>query len=346
MTLHVSQPGSPDQEVFVQHGLTIGRAESNPVCIPDADVDPIHARLRRDAQGGFEVVAETPTARLREGNGGTETERVRLTEGAEFHVGPATLTCCKLASRPSVVVTANPWEVRCPRCHGSLVEAPGDARRCPDCELPVQYFASGDGAEHEGMRFRGWLPRRIGPYKTRAFAGQGGMGVVLRGIHEETDLPAAIKLPLIPAGQEGEWLRRFRSEVGTLRKLKHPNIIRLQDAGCDQHLVWLATDWVEGESLANVIDHVRRNGKRLSIEYICDVLQQVLKGLEHLHGKPIVHRDLKPANILLAHDGLVKLTDFGLARSPDGSPVTAVTRTGSVAGTHGYMAPEQPRAAR
>ncbi|MEX2389765.1 MAG: FHA domain-containing serine/threonine-protein kinase [Phycisphaeraceae bacterium] len=342
LTLHVILADSPEQELFVQHGLTIGRGESNAVCIPDAEVDPIHARIRRDAHGGFEIIADTPTAKLKvdSEDGDTETDRLALTDGVQFHIGSATFTCRKLASRPSVVVTANPWEVRCPRCHGSLVEAPGDARRCPDCELPVQYFTA--GAKVGGQQsFRGWLPRQVGPYKVRAFVGQGGMGVVLRGIHEETDLPAAIKLPLIPPGQEEEWLRRFEGEVGTLEKLKHPNIVRLQDAGCDQHMAWLATDWVEGESLANVIEHARRQGQTLSIDRISDVLSQVLKGLEYLHGKQIIHRDLKPGNILIARDGLAKLADFGLARAVDGSPVTAVTRTGSVVGTHRYMAPEQ-----
>jgi serine/threonine-protein kinase len=339
MTLHVRQPDGSDQEVFVQHGLTIGRAESNPVCVPDPGIDPIHARILRQNEGGFEVVAETTAATIHDLNAGQETGRLELTADAQFQIGQAHFTCQQIAGRSSVVVTDNPWAVRCPRCHASLAEASTDLTHCPGCELPLQFFASSSNAE--GGRFRGWIPRKVGPYRIRGFVGQGGMGVVLKGLHTETDLPAAIKIPTVASDTDDEWLRRFESEARTLRELRHPNIVRLQETGRDQHLAWLATDWVEGHSLTPLVKRIKEAGMGPSLERIRDVLSQVLGGLAYLHKQGIVHRDLKPGNILIGRDGLVKLADFGLARDGAGAAATGVTRTGTVAGTQGYIAPEQ-----
>ena len=339
LILAVQLPDQPEQEVFLQHGLTIGRAESNPVCVPEEGVEPIHARVLRAEDGRFSVVPEAGTCELYDAAGNPSAQRLELADGVTFSVGAATFTCREIRSRPSFVVTSNPWEVRCPRCHGSLAEAPATTARCPSCELPIKYFAMGG----KGPEFRGWLPLRVGPYRIRSFVGQGGMGLVLKGIHAQTEMPAAIKIPLVPAdGEPEKWMQRFEHEVATLRQLRHPNVLYLQEAGNDRHMAWLATDWIDGHSLASPIERARERGENLPLHEVQSVLEQVLSGLRYLHAQGVVHRDLKPANILIARDGLVKLSDFGIARGADApAGMTVTTQTGTVPGTQGYMAPEQ-----
>ena len=105
------------------------------------------------------------------------------------------------------------------------------------------------------------------------------------------------------------------AEIDTLKTLKHPNVVRLQNHGHDDKLLWLAMDWIDGQSLSQVAAKLRGEGKDVPIEDIKTTILQVVAGLEYLHGKQIVHRDLKPSNVLIAQDGLVKLVDFGIARS-------------------------------
>jgi serine/threonine protein kinase len=127
-----------------------------------------------------------------------------------------------------------------------------------------------------------------------------------------------------------------------LRSLDHPHIVRLQDAGRDRQLIWLAMDWIGGRTLAAVIEEIRQRRGQLGIRWIRDQLVQVLQGLDYLHNAGIVHRDLKPGNILIDISGKVYLTDMGLAKVVDGATVgTELTRTGSVMGSWHYMAPEQ-----
>ncbi|MDP6207815.1 MAG: serine/threonine-protein kinase, partial [Roseibacillus sp.] len=174
----------------------------------------------------------------------------------------------------------------------------------------------------------------MGPYEIRKFVAKGGMGVVLRGIHEENDQLAAIKLPHPELVKDERWARRFEGEIKTLERLVHPNLVRLQASGREESLMWLAMDWVEGESLSGKI------GRGLGVEEVRSLMEQAVRGLGLLHGKGIMHRDLKPSNLLVGADGLVKLADFGLAKTVEGEE-SMLTRTGTLAGTGPYMAPEQ-----
>ncbi|HAU39068.1 MAG TPA: hypothetical protein DCX07_15315 [Phycisphaerales bacterium] len=190
-----------------------------------------------------------------------------------------------------------------------------------------------------GAGFEGWLPRKVGPYTIHAFVAEGGMGIVLRGLDEGKDMPAAIKLLKSDAG--GGWIERFQRESRTLQSLVHPNLIRLRDCGREGCLDWMATDWVDGVSLERLATQARSKGRPISLDGIRNLLRQVVAALDYLHGRGIVHRDLKPSNVLVARDGLAKLADLGIAKSRGVPGVTAVTMTGAAAGTAGYMSPEQ-----
>jgi len=167
------------------------------------------------------------------------------------------------------------------------------------------------------------------------------MGIVLQGLHEETAHLAAVKLPTPDLNRNEQWLRRFEKEVQTLKKLVHPNLVRLQDAGKAGNLQWLAMDWVEGSTVAQKLSAYKKDNQPMPLPEIKMILNQVVEGLKYLHSKKVVHRDLKPANLLMGQDEGVKVADFGLAKQVEGDRSTFMTQTGTLAGTMYYMAPEQ-----
>ena len=345
LILRVEQPGENGvrcDEYYLQHGMTLGRDHSNVVVIDHPDVERIHARVTRQADGTLQLEC-LPNCNIVPSVTHQPTPQLALNEDTSFQVGPATITCQRRQSRPTVVVIDNPWKVRCPRCHASFVDLPSGDRTCPSCQLEVVYFNTTAQDKPASVGFEGWLPRRVGPYVVRAYAGMGGMGIVVRAIKTEEDLPAAVKLLRSEAQSDPSWKSRFLREIQTLKKVAHRNVVCLQDYGEDQHLLWMAMDWVEGGTLSSAIAHLRSKNTLLSPGEVADWMLQIVAGLEHLHSLGIIHRDLKPQNILrTTRDGLVKIADVGLAKDCRATTaVTQMTQTGVVAGTVGYMSPEQ-----
>jgi serine/threonine-protein kinase len=150
---------------------------------------------------------------------------------------------------------------------------------------------------------------------------------------DETGQPAAIKV-LSPslAGEPG-FRSRFEAEIESLRKLLHPNIVRLYGFGEQDGLLFFAMELVEGSSLEKEL----QNGRRFDWREVAEIALQICRALRHAHDHGVIHRDIKPANLLLAEDGVVKLTDFGIARLFG----HRLTGAGGVIGTAEYMAPEQ-----
>jgi len=343
LTLEVRQSGVADQEVFLQHGLSLGRNPSNTLCVNHPDVERIHAQVHRQTDGTMLLECASSTAQITLPDGKQARELV-LKPGTTFKMGPATIRCLKRQTKPAVVVTDNPWQVRCPRCHEVVAELSHDARKCPSCKTELFYFREKSAKDQpEDAGFQGWLPRIIGPYHVRAFVAQGGMGIVLRGLHKDNDMPAAVKLLKGDPDHDPVWKARFEAEISTLTSLKHPNVVRLQAHGRDEKLLWLAMDWIDGVPLASWIAKSRGEQALLPIEQIRSAMSQVVSGLQYLHTRQIIHRGLKPSNILVAQDDSVKMVDFGIARAPSGNTAVAtrLTQTGMVTGTETYMAPEQ-----
>ncbi len=340
LTLQVRQPGTAEQEVFLQHGLSLGRNASNSLCIDNPEVERIHAQVLRQADGSMLLECASSTARVVMADG-TKVSQLPLKPGTTFKIGPATIRCLKRETKTSVVVTDNPWQVRCPRCHEVLANLSHKASKCPGCKAELFYFKQEVPAGSTG--FEGWLPRQIGPYSIRAFVAQGGMGLVLRGLHKDNDMPAAVKLLRGDADQDPSWKARFEAEIGTLTSLKHPNVVRLQAHGRDEKLLWLAMDWIDGLPMTSWISKMRGGQAPLPLEQLRSAMSQIVTGLKYLHSQQIIHRDLKPGNILIAQDDLVKMVDFGIARTSTGDTMAAtrLTQTGMVTGTESYMAPEQ-----
>lgn len=175
----------------------------------------------------------------------------------------------------------------------------------------------------------------FGPYRVVAPLGKGGMGAVYKVYEPGLDRHVALKILPAEFLHEETFAARFAREVKVVARLEHPSIVPIYGAGIEDGLPWMAMRLLPGGTLSSLLE----NG-RLTTPRIVAILRGVASGLAYAHAQRIVHRDLKPQNVLLDDSGQVYLADFGLARILEGS-TTALTRTGMVAGTPQYMAPEQ-----
>jgi serine/threonine-protein kinase len=178
--------------------------------------------------------------------------------------------------------------------------------------------------------------RRIGPFIIGRQLGAGGMGVVYRATYTETGRDVALKV--LPPGLIGDdkIRARFEREIGILKKLSHPNIVRYFGGGTHEGQRWYAMELIDGGAVSQLL---KRRG-RLTPEQTIEAGRQICAALEHSHNAGIIHRDLKPGNLFITSKGRIKLGDFGIARDTEASPLTAVGKT---VGTYAYMAPEQIR---
>ncbi len=175
---------------------------------------------------------------------------------------------------------------------------------------------------------------RLGPYRLLRELGRGGMGKVFAAVHVETGEPAAIKLLSASYSAEEGFRSRFAGEIETLRKLNHPNIVRLFGFGQQDDMLYYAMELVDGRSLEQEL----RAGRVFSWREATDIALDVCHALRHAHNRGVIHRDIKPGNLLLASDGHVKLADFGIARL---FGYARLTHTGGIVGTAEFMSPEQ-----
>jgi serine/threonine protein kinase len=175
-------------------------------------------------------------------------------------------------------------------------------------------------------------PQLIGPYRLRGRLGAGGMGQVFLGL-SAGGRPVAVKVVRPHLATDPEFRERFRREIAVARKVSGVYTSPVIDADVDGPLPWLATAYVEGPSLA---DAVSEHGP-LPPRSVLALAAGLAEGLGAIHAAGVVHRDLKPANVLLAEDG-PRIIDFGISRAAEAS---ALTSTGLVVGSPGFMSPEQ-----
>jgi serine/threonine-protein kinase len=152
----------------------------------------------------------------------------------------------------------------------------------------------------------------------------------------ELDRPVALKRLAENLARDEELRRRFVREARLAARLAHPNVVRVFDVGEDDGRPFIAMEYVDGETLAEL---VARRGPLPAAE-AATLAMQICAGLAAAHAAGLVHRDVKPQNLLLGSDGVLKLGDFGIAVGAEG---TRLTLAGTVLGTAGYLAPEQAR---
>ena len=177
-------------------------------------------------------------------------------------------------------------------------------------------------------------PSQIGPYLIEKKIGAGGMGTVYLGHHEETEQRAAVKVLPASLAREDGFVIRFTREIDSLKQLKNPHVVELYESGIEGDLYYYAMEYVEGQTLADLLKEKRRLPWKDAIA----IAVQVCTALKAAHNAGIIHRDLKPSNLLIAPDGFVKLMDFGVAQVFAASKLTA---TGGIIGTAEFMSPEQ-----
>jgi serine/threonine-protein kinase len=165
--------------------------------------------------------------------------------------------------------------------------------------------------------------------------GEGGMATVYRAVDTKLGRTVAIKALHSEYARDTPFLQRFKQEAEFAASLgAHPNIVDIYDVEPDGDTPYMVMAYVEGKTLKDLI----REKRRFSVPEAFAIGQQVASALDFAHKRGLVHRDVKPQNILVAPDGVAKVTDFGIARS---ITTTQLTRTGMVIGTVHYFSPEQ-----
>jgi eukaryotic-like serine/threonine-protein kinase len=189
----------------------------------------------------------------------------------------------------------------------------------------------------------------LGHYEIIEQIGEGGMGEVYLAKDTRLERKTAIKILPGSLAQDGERMQRFVREAKSASALNHPNIITIYEIGEADQTRFIATEYIEGETLRE-----RLKGSPLETGSALEIAIQVASALGAAHRAGIVHRDVKPENVMIRPDGLVKLLDFGIAKltekrnetDPDSEAATAIkaqTIPGMIIGTVAYMSPEQAR---
>lgn len=180
------------------------------------------------------------------------------------------------------------------------------------------------------------IGRTVGNYKIIETLGEGGVGMVYKGVDTMLDREVAIKVLRPGLASQTAIVERFRSEAVTLAKLNHPNIATLYSLQRQSNDLFMILEFINGETLDRLL---HRRG-RLPVEEALPIFCQALEGISYAHDRGVVHRDIKPGNMILTEDSVLKVLDFGIARL---FGTSRMTRQGNVIGTLEYMSPEQVR---
>ena len=184
-----------------------------------------------------------------------------------------------------------------------------------------------------------YVGREFGTYKIEEAIGAGGMGEVYLAHDEKLKRKVALKILPAEFMADAERIRRFEREARMISALNHPYIVTIYDVGSADGVNYIATEFVEGETVRELIN------RGLGLKQTLSIISQTCEALEAAHKAGIIHRDIKPENIMLRPDGFVKVLDFGLAKLNESAEIhqslTNYTMKGVIIGTPAYMSPEQ-----
>jgi serine/threonine protein kinase len=176
--------------------------------------------------------------------------------------------------------------------------------------------------------------RLSGRYRLEARIAAGGMSTVYKAVDETLERTVAVKLMNREVASDSDQLERFHREARAVAQLSHPHVVGVIDAGEDDGRPYIVFEYVEGETLKDLI---RREGQLPVPEAVAYAIE-IARALGAAHARHIIHRDVKPQNVLIDHEGSAKVTDFGIARTLEEDGLTA---DGRVLGTTDYVSPEQ-----
>ena len=177
---------------------------------------------------------------------------------------------------------------------------------------------------------------KYGRYEILKEVGKGAMGMVYQAHDPSIDRLVAIKVLRQDRMSSEGFVERFLKEAKAIGRLAHPNIVAVYDVGEDQEAIYIAMEFIEGESL----DTFQTPDRRLSVSAIIGMGIQVAEALHYANERGVTHRDIKPSNIIVEPGGRIKITDFGIAHIEDFSGMIK-TQAGEILGTPAYMSPEQ-----
>jgi len=179
------------------------------------------------------------------------------------------------------------------------------------------------------------IGQTMGEFRILRLLGAGGMGRVYLAEQAALEREVAIKVLPQQLMQEQSTVDRFEREAKLAAKLTHPNIAQVYTIGSQQGVHFVAIEHISGGD----VNAIMKAKKRIPVDEAAEIIRQSLQGLASAHSSGIVHRDIKPQNLMLSGDGIVKITDFGLARAVAAD--SSLTASGTVLGTPLYMSPEQ-----
>ena len=174
-------------------------------------------------------------------------------------------------------------------------------------------------------------------YEIQQRIGRGGMADVFLARDLLLDRPVAVKVLFPEHAVDPNFVERFRREAQAAANLNHPNIVGVYDWGRYSNTYFMAMEYVQGRTLADIL---RANGQ-INSQQAAEIAAEVASALGFAHRNGVVHRDIKPANILIGATGQVKVADFGIARALNAPVEENLTQAGSVMGTATYFSPEQ-----
>ena len=286
-----------------------------------------HGIIEPGASGGkrYNLKDKTQAARTTEADVASDHSRENVSD-TRFSDQPS-----EHRTIPAAPVSTALCRVQCPHCR-EVVTFPTDNRRnrveCPHCGS--QFHLAADIAPESS---RGLRDRRLGPFELLEQLGAGQFGVVWKARDTRLDRIVALKIPRRETRSKQE-TEMFLREARAAAQLSHPHIVAVHDAGMQDDLIYIASDFVRGADLRQWL--TQRTPTSTEAAQLCAMIGDAL---HHAHEAGVVHRDLKPANVMMDSAGQPKIMDFGLAKRDSGE--ATITIEGQILGTPAYMSPEQ-----
>jgi serine/threonine protein kinase len=233
--------------------------------------------------------------------------------------------------------------VRCPHCRQDTELEDGSSLATIVCTLcgstfslyaDEETYVHGDSDTERTNTYR-HTARSVGHFQLVEQLGMGSFGAVWKAHDTELDRTVAVKIPR--KGQlSQEETDAFLREARAAGQLRHPNIVPVYQVGCEEGIVYIVSDYIDGATLSDWL-----TARRPAYREVAQLCITIARALQHAHEHGVIHRDLKPGNIMMDMEGVPHLMDFGLARREAGE--VTVTIEGQVLGTPAYMSPEQAR---